>query len=156
MKVCRVCKLTKPLQDFRLYGGNRKGHRTACRKCELEIRRQYDYPYRKDKAKYYKIKDRYGLSKEEYDTLIKENLSCMSCKEEFTSTPHLDHDQKTGRIRGLLCGNCNKALGLLKDNPVKIVRLLSYLLEPSTTISKESTSKCLEVPSASKEDEDIV
>jgi len=147
MKKCRICNIVKSIQEFRPYGGNRKGVRTLCRKCELDIRRKYEYPYRAEKAKYYKIKDRYGLTKEEYDSLIENNPVCKSCKEEFTNTPHVDHDHKTGIVRGLLCNKCNKALGLLNDDPIKIVNLLQYLLESSETISKESTLKRVEVPS---------
>jgi hypothetical protein len=39
----------------------------------------------------------------------------------------VDHDHKTGRVRALLCGGCNKGIGLLKDNPVIIEKALEYL-----------------------------
>lgn len=40
---------------------------------------------------------------------------------------HLDHDHNDGRARGLLCGNCNRALGLLGDDPVVLDRAAEYL-----------------------------
>lgn len=52
----------------------------------------------------------------------------------------VDHDHKTGKVRGLLCHNCNRALGLLKDNKEIIQNCLSYL-ERVTTIPKGSTLK---------------
>lgn len=39
----------------------------------------------------------------------------------------IDHSHTTGKIRGVLCHNCNTALGLLKDNPVRIEKLLEYI-----------------------------
>jgi hypothetical protein len=41
---------------------------------------------------------------------------------------HVDHDHVTGQVRGLLCANCNAALGLLRDEPQRIEALLAYRL----------------------------
>lgn len=38
-----------------------------------------------------------------------------------------DHDHATGKFRGWLCGACNRALGIVKDNPVVLQRLAEYL-----------------------------
>ncbi|MFE5535310.1 endonuclease VII domain-containing protein [Streptomyces sp. NPDC056492] len=40
---------------------------------------------------------------------------------------HVDHCHKTGRVRGVLCFNCNTGLGLLKDSPDRILRAAEYL-----------------------------
>jgi hypothetical protein len=67
----------------------------------------------------------------------------------------VDHCHSTGKVRGLLCHNCNRALGLLKDSEENLLRAITYL-EGATTIPKGSTLKRVEVPSSSKEDDDIV
>jgi len=59
----------------------------------------------------------------------------------------IDHDHLTGLIRGLLCPKCNQALGLFDDNIGNLQKAIEYL-EGATTISKESTDKCLEAPSS--------
>ena len=40
---------------------------------------------------------------------------------------YIDHDHETGKVRGLLCLQCNTALGLLKDNPKVLKKALKYL-----------------------------
>lgn len=42
---------------------------------------------------------------------------------------HVDHDHETGRIRGLLCTNCNTAIGLLGDDPRRMIDGSKYLLQ---------------------------
>ncbi|MFB7366858.1 endonuclease VII domain-containing protein [Streptomyces hydrogenans] len=40
---------------------------------------------------------------------------------------HVDHCHKTGRVRGVLCLNCNIGLGLLKESPDRMLRAIAYL-----------------------------
>ena len=60
---------------------------------------------------------------------------CAVCGNPETSTMkrtgeikmlHIDHDHKTGKIRGLLCQDCNMALGHLQDSSERIQMLLDY------------------------------
>lgn len=49
---------------------------------------------------------------------------------EICSTPgalHLDHDHETGAVRGWLCGNCNRGLGMLRDSPLLLKSAIHYL-----------------------------
>ncbi|MFD5619832.1 endonuclease domain-containing protein [Streptomyces yangpuensis] len=43
------------------------------------------------------------------------------------SAAHVDHCRKAGRVRGVLCFNCNTAIGLLGESPGTIQRAISYL-----------------------------
>ena len=80
---------------------------------------------------------RYGLTLEQYDNMLQEQAHCCkACREEFTKTPHVDHDHaccpgklSCGKcVRGLLCGGCNTTLGFMQDSPDKLAALADYLI----------------------------
>lgn len=66
---------------------------------------------------------RYNLSLEEYDKLLQNGCQVCGSKER----PHLDHDHKTGKFRGLLCGKCNTGLGMFDDSIDKLNKIINYL-----------------------------
>jgi hypothetical protein len=75
---------------------------------------------------------RYNLTLEAYRALEEvQNFCCKICGTHKSDTPHgvldVDHDHKTGLIRGLLCHACNKALGLFKDNTTSLLKAIQYL-----------------------------
>lgn len=58
---------------------------------------------------------------------------CAACMRvlSFDNNTHVDHSHETGRIRGLLCHSCNKALGNAKDNLDVLFGLVVYICERS-------------------------
>lgn len=74
----------------------------------------------------------FGITLEDYkEKLAQQGGGCAICK---TTTPRknahyfmVDHDHKTGKVRGLLCGSCNSALGLFKDNSDILLTAAEYL-----------------------------
>jgi hypothetical protein len=72
---------------------------------------------------------KYGLTPEGFANMlaVQENR-CAACGTPFILTkPCVDHCHKTGKVRGLLCGSCNSAAGMLGDHPGLLRRLLAYL-----------------------------
>jgi hypothetical protein len=77
----------------------------------------------------------YGITLEDARRMNEEQGSlCAICEEEgFTMADHhkmklvVDHCHTTGKVRGLLCHNCNRALGLLKDNTERLKKAINYL-----------------------------
>lgn len=49
----------------------------------------------------------------------------------------VDHDHNPGNVRGLLCHNCNRALGLLNDSKETIENCLSYLESVTTNCTRK-------------------
>jgi hypothetical protein len=73
-----------------------------------------------------RIKTKYNLTVKEYNEMVKkQNGCCAICERRI----HLvvDHDHKTGRVRGLLCNSCNTVLGFINDNPAILRRMMQYL-----------------------------
>ena len=77
----------------------------------------------------------YELSPEEYDELLKRQGGvCGICSADSSAGSNngrrslgVDHDHLTGTVRGLLCNNCNRAIGLLNDDPAVLRAALDYL-----------------------------
>lgn len=93
----------------------------------------------RESARWQKLKASFGLSKEEYISLLeKQSNVCAICSQPETSidgknkkTRYLavDHCHTTGKVRGLLCTRCNNALGGFMDNIGLLNNAISYLSE---------------------------
>ena len=83
----------------------------------------------KTNAKFSRITKLYGLSKEEYLSIVKlQNSKCKLCELYFLDhfKLHVDHCHDTGKVRGLLCLNCNSGIGGLKHSPELIRKAALY------------------------------
>ncbi len=73
------------------------------------------------------LKNLYGLTLEQWDRmLIRQGGRCAVC-EAPTQDLHVDHCHATGKVRGLLCANCNRGLGLFADDPARMRVAARYL-----------------------------
>lgn len=71
---------------------------------------------------------RYGLTPEHYEALLSaQGGRCAICGGRPTGNLHVDHDHNTGKVRGLLCGRCNPALGAFQDSPRILLAAVRYL-----------------------------
>lgn len=73
---------------------------------------------------------RYGITEEGYNALLRtQGGVCATCKRGCKTHRRLsvDHDHETGEVRGLLCMNCNAALGLVGDDVTVLRSLIEYL-----------------------------
>jgi len=60
-----------------------------------------------------------------------QNNSCKICLSELnldSKDAHIDHCHTTNKVRGILCRNCNLALGLMKDNVISLENAIKYLI----------------------------
>lgn len=128
---CNKCGLIKGAAFFSLDRGNLRGR---CKKCEAEIRRQKRKadPKTTDKKRDYDFRRQYGISlSERADMLASQGGRCKICGIEEGLAPRkrlaVDHCHETGKVRGLLCDNCNKGIGCLRDDPAILRMAIEYL-----------------------------
>jgi hypothetical protein len=79
----------------------------------------------------------FGINIEQYQKMFDEQNGCCAVCGETETEIHprsgrlrrlaVDHCHKTGKVRGLLCNNCNRAIGLLKDDPTVLRSAINYL-----------------------------
>lgn len=84
-------------------------------------------PEYKRKRKNTELKCYFGITIEDYDRMLKEqNGSCAICETKPLKLC-VDHCHATGKVRGLLCNDCNLGIGKLKDNIKTLQNAISYL-----------------------------
>ncbi len=132
LKKCSKCKQIYPADPkfFYRHKNRKDGLDPWCKECKKD----YDKIRHKMKT--------FNISLKQYKKMFKEqNGRCLICGRFFNDiyknpkhnhiyyTPRIDHDHKTGKIRGILCHHCNIALGSLNENPLILVRAIKYLEE---------------------------
>lgn len=84
-----------------------------------------------EKARAYKRQLTYGVTPQQFRSLLdRQGGRCAICRTDHAGLGrdwHVDHDHKTGAVRGLLCTHCNFGLGHFKDDPARIQRAAKYL-----------------------------
>jgi len=113
-----------------------KAYRTKNKDKYKERYTEYYKRYRdehKAKSEAYRVQREYGLSLEQVDELVlKQNHKCAICGKLLKETKRcIDHDHRTGKVRGILCIRCNTGLWSLEDEEYK-VKALEYLAKEAT------------------------
>lgn len=131
-KTCSKCEVEKPTSLFSK--GRSHGYHVWCKDCLSLYARSIKE--RKGPAFYREqgYQRKYGMSIADVENLLhKQGGGCAICETQITFSPgfsksaHVDHCHTTGQVRGILCGNCNTALGKLGDSHASIRRVLNYL-----------------------------
>lgn len=115
-------------------------YKSTCKPCAAKRARgwAHDNPDRnRDNSLNWALKNTYGISREEYDRMMTEQDGrCAICgldepnSHGRTGTKFrlsVDHCHDTGRVRGLLCQKCNRAVGLLGDDIDLLKKAIDYL-----------------------------
>jgi len=76
------------------------------------------------------LRAKYGITLAEYEQLFKsQNQACAICGYQGTTRKfHLDHNHRTGNVRGILCNPCNGAIGLMQDDTKRLQQAIEYLM----------------------------
>ena len=138
MKQCRQCLKAKPFSEFYsikyVYKPGQSGFRSRCIECEkVESKRERQNASTREWHRNYRLLSRFGITAKQYDEMFaSQNGRCAICmREDKRQRLAVDHDHKTGRVRGLLCLHCNVAIGKLDDDAEIVRRAFFYLLQHS-------------------------
>lgn len=118
-------------RDKRIRAVQEWKRRNPTKYAEQKRRYQQDPVYREkkrvsDRAGY--LRRKYGLSVSDYEFLAaSQGGVCAVCGKADQSGLHIDHAHDSRRIRGLLCGKCNKAIGLFDERPELFAEAARYL-----------------------------
>jgi len=132
MKKCSGCGLEKPLSEFYKHDAYSGNYTSMCKSCLAEYHKT---PTMRKKQRACRLKLRFGMTVEQYDEIFEtQNGVCAICGQpEIVKNRYgwarlsVDHDHKTGEIRGLLCQKCNSALGFVNENIPVLQSMINYL-----------------------------
>lgn len=102
---------------YRLTHGKNSANRSQCRKCHAEYQ------------KWQKRLTSYGISKEQYLKMYQNQEGiCPICKNRYeVDLLCVDHCHTSGKVRALLCNNCNTGIAMLKENEDVLLSAIDYL-----------------------------
>lgn len=145
-RVCTKCLKWKRWKSYTPRKKTSTGYFSYCKKCfnkgrrprttkERVVAAEYARVYRRDHPEYgrnYMYLWRYGISRKEAIAMLRgQGYACAICGDKLRVKDenkwHVDHDHKTGKVRGILCNCCNTGLGKLGDSVKKVKRAIAYL-----------------------------
>ena len=99
------------------------------------------YRANRSRNRNHQLKYKFGITLEEYNLMVKSQGGvCAICEgvndtrrrgthngKDVAMSLAVDHNHKTGKVRGLLCSACNTSLGKFKDDPVLLKKAIHYL-----------------------------
>ena len=128
-KKCTKCCVLKPLTDYHKDSRLRDGRNSQCKACYNSARLATNKDYRssehgKQVRKFNQAARFYGITKEQAEKLY--NQPCKLCGS--TENLCIDHNHKTGEVRGTLCNGCNVMVGYYeKCLSFGLARITNYL-----------------------------
>ncbi len=137
----KFCRNTKKIEEFEKRKDSISGFGHRCKICsnkyKLNFRNRNLEKVRKQardsaKRKYPttgKNRDllrNYGITLEQYNIILKsQDGKCKTCSS--TEKLRLDHDHSNGKVRGILCDDCNLSIGRIKENIQTLKNMIIYL-----------------------------
>jgi hypothetical protein len=135
MRTCKTCGLkatnNKELELFQRGSSYKFGRKPHCKKCYLSKGSMINSNNSLERRC-----KKFGITVEEYNSFVSiQNNSCAICKkhkDDFSGRGnnfHIDHCHSSGKVRGLLCNNCNAGLGQFKDDIQSLENAIQYLIK---------------------------
>lgn len=129
LRNCTKCGPKLESEFHRYKTGKKAGRfRSRCKDCTNEDNKAYRATPSGKRAMTRFSLSKYGCTPEQYGNLLeRQGGVCAICKGIVTRSLCVDHNHKTGRIRGLLCDRCNPGLGYFLDDPALLAAAIRYL-----------------------------
>ena len=139
-KNCSKCEIEKPFDEFYKMAPHKtrgvcslqqkSAYQPKCKQCFKDAIR-----HKRNTIPNYQrsvdLKYNFGISLEDYNKMLElQEFKCDICLRscgEFSRNLAVDHNHVTGKIRGLLCGQCNTALGKVKEDKEILLRMINYI-----------------------------
>lgn len=134
-KTCATCKEQLPLESFGNLQETKDGLARRCKTCMNKSNRASKDrrpEAHKTQQRESWLRCNYGITVEDYNKMVADQGNkCGICESNDKGTNRgywcVDHCHTSGKVRGLLCGGCNKALGQLGDTKEALQKAIKYL-----------------------------
>lgn len=137
MKKCSKCGALKNLSDFYKNNNTKDKYTSYCKKCSIEHSGNWHKNNKEKKTQLMRegnYKRKYGITTEQYNKIFKYQKGCCAIcgkhQKIFKRSFAVDHCHSTGEVRGLLCMNCNTAIGKFNDDVSLVLKAAAYLTNP--------------------------
>lgn len=133
-KRCPKCGVRKPPDAFDNSSKTKDKLQGYCRECKTSYSRERYLRVRSpERNEHYRLYQKYRLGRtDKWAMEDAQQGQCAICSEVPPRGLVVDHDHKTGKVRALLCSNCNTGLGLFDDRPALLWAAAEYLKKHST------------------------
>lgn len=138
-KRCSCCKQNKEVGQFFKEKAKPDGYSNYCKECTSirgKVRYREKYPLKDGTRSLFSLREwhlktKYNITEDQYNNMLQEQSNrCLICNSESNAESKkfaVDHCHKTGKVRGLLCSECNSGIGFLKENPDIMLSAIEYL-----------------------------
>lgn len=135
-------------RDKRLKEGKERYQKNIERERERSRRRRAEEPGQVAKSRRkYELRIKYDLTESQFNAMLQEQSYCCANKACGATSSgvsgrkfHIDHDHKTGKVRGLLCMRCNLLIGYAKDDIEILSSAIDYLINQKGKGNEENHS----------------
>ncbi len=118
------CEVVKDIGEFPRNKNTNSGRAPYCKPCHNA--RGKLSKVKVGGSRTYHLKRRYGITAADADAMLAaQGGLCAICR--TAAAAHVDHDHLNGKVRGLLCFNCNGGLGQFKDRVDVLKAAVGYL-----------------------------
>ncbi len=136
-KVCTHCNQEKDETNFNKHKLGKYGLNPVCRSCRTDKQRKH----REQNGYSSTLKMKYGITYSDFQSMLQtQDYKCKICNCELdlqtlgAKAACVDHNHVTGKVRSILCRNCNTAIGHAKESVEILENMINYIKEYNATV----------------------